>query len=252
MGKRRTNRVNWLPTFGQTITGNEHSAGWHYQMVVAGNVPGFTIAGTALTFDEPRDDDAATPATTSLADFIGSGYLLRRIVGKFHCETQLRGFEDGIPIGVNAVRVGLGFFVAREADQLPGIPIGNLEDYNPLETDNMREPWIWRRTWILANASAKIRNEYQASLGNDPYTSGAYFQFPTSTAGYASVMDGPHLDAKTSRLINDDNRLWAVAAAHPLPIGSQADGEDVILNWILDYRLLGSIVSGGGRQRGVF
>ena len=89
---RRGPKVNWLPVFGQGIEpgGNQHSNGWLGELAIPGDVNDFSISGTALTFDEAKDDDAATPATTSLADFIGSGYFLRRIVRKFP-----QGFKSG-------------------------------------------------------------------------------------------------------------------------------------------------------------
>lgn len=246
---RRGPKVNWLPTFGQGLDsgGNQHSNGWLGNTDIAGDTADFTVVGTALTFDEPRDDDSHTPANSSLADFIGSGYFLRRIVGKFHCGIQLRGQPDGIPAGPPAIRLGLGFFVAREADQSPGIPIGDLEDYNPLETDNMREPWIWRRTWILTNPTNKIRQEYQISQGNAPYGTDAarWLGFPTTTAGYGSVLDGPHIDQKTKRTITNDDRLWVTLAAHRLPINEDFDGQGVNIDWWLDYRLLGSLIRAG-------
>lgn len=247
---RRGPKVNWLPVFGQGIEpgGNQHSNGWLGELAIPGDVNDFSISGTALTFDEPKDDDAATPATTSLADFIGSGYFLRRIVGKFHAGLQIRGLGDGVPEGPPAIRLGLGFFVAREADQVAGVPIGELEDYNPLETDNMREPWIWRRTWILSNPTNQIRNNYQVSLGNAPYGvsgSAKWLQFPTTTAGYGSVLDGPHIDQKTKRTITNDDRLWCVLAAHKLPLDVDYDDSGATLDWWLDYRLLGSIIRAG-------
>ena len=246
---RRGPKVNWLPVFGQGIEpgGNQHSNGWLGELAIPGDVNDFSISGTALTFDEPKDDDAATPATTSLADFIGSGYFLRRIVRKFPRRASNQGARGRSTRGP---RNPVGPRVLRRARSGPSSRSSHreLEDYNPLETDNMQEPWIWRRTWILSNPTNQIRNNYQVSQGNAPYgVSGStkWLQFPTTTAGYGSVLDGPHIDQKTKRTITNDDRLWCVLAAHKLPLDVDYDDSGATLDWWLDYRLLGSIIRAG-------
>jgi len=258
MAKRRRRAVNWFPTFGQNLgegTGNEHVAGITSQLNILPS-GAFTTVIFPLTFDEPRDDDGtATPENTTLSDFISSGYLLQRIVGKFYCEypwTDLQG-EPGSASSPPAVKVGAGFFVAREADQAVGVPIGSNEDYNPLEVDNMREPWIWRRTWFLSSPTVRSATAQSIAIGNGTYgNQDKWNQFPFATSGYNSVMDGPHIDAKTRRVVTNDDRLFFAVSGLQWPLGEDSTYSQVPdVPFHLDYRILGSMIR-AGRVKGSF
>lgn len=257
MAKRRRRAVNWFPTFGQTIENDgtpQHSTGIWTELALDDTGSINTII-FPLTFDEPRDDDAATAADTTLADFISSGYLLQRIVGKCYIEypwTELAG--DPLSLATApGIKVAAGFFVAREADQVVGVPIGANEDYNVLEVDNMREPWIWRRSWILSSPTVRQVQAAQLAQGNSIYLDNfsMWNQFPSSTAFYSSVLDGPHVDAKTKRVITGDDRLFFAVSGHVLPFGGLDTNIGVDLNIHLDYRLLGSMIKAGS-QKGSF
>lgn len=212
----RGNNVQWAPTLiPETIQGQDDSYINFDQSVVL-SAPGHTISIFPLTFDFPNDPSTANVATHSMADFIGSAYVLKRIVGK--------AFAAQIPAiaGVASpavLMVAAGFFVARASDTTPQAPAGSLNSYDPLASENQMEPWIWRRSWVL---------------GNPTDISGV--MYPSSTAWYGSVMDGPHIDSRVKRRINDDDRLWFVASAAPT-VESEAE-DPAIVRWFVDYRLL--------------
>lgn len=156
--------------------------------------------------------------------------------------------------------VAAGFFVARANDSGSGggesTPIGSAslqetnDNYSPLYATTVREPWIWRRTWMLGNpselgfAQAFINNNTgvgQTLLGTS--------SFPPTTAHYGSVSDGAHIDAKTARRVTQDERLWFAVSAVRFPIGT-VTVENPNLRGYLDVRLLAGLRK--AHNRGVF
>lgn len=216
--RRRGRRVNvsWAPPLVPGTIQEQDDSFLNFDQSLVHTAPGHVISIFPITFDYPNDPSTATVATHSMADFIGSAYILKRIVGKVFA-AQLPSVP-GVSSAAIAM-VGAGFFVARASDTTPAAPAGSLASYDPLASANMMEPWIWRRTWVLGNA-------------ND--VSGVIY--PSSTAWYGSAMDGPHIDSRVKRRVNDDDRLWFVAAAADTV---QNEAEDpTIIRWFLDYRLL--------------
>lgn len=189
-----------------------------------------------LTYDFPKGEGDSEENT--LADIVGSEYFLKRIVGKFYAAINPPDAEPWTPY--RDVLVGLGFFVAR-ADHDNANPIGlptmslgqQSAEYSPLVVNTMREPWIWRRTWILSLMSATTP------------AVGATIQpgYPRTTAGYGSVLDGPHIDAKTKRRIRQDDRLFAAVSNVSLPFRQTAGvgGNPASIAFHLDYRLFGAL-----------
>jgi len=250
MRRRRSPKVTWLPTLGTTVGADEveiNVSGLQSQFEVTKLPTDVGYLGIyPLTVDQPSGEDPAEPV--SLADAIGSEYFLRRIVGKLFINT----FVDGpIANGVTAVAISAGFFVARSDYTTPGLPAGatmlgtNPSDgntwasFSPLDSRCMREPWIWRRNWILSV------NGWDAG-GTQPY--------PSGNVNYGiSSLDGPHIDAKTRRRVSNDDRLYFAIAGTAWPFDfPEVDTEDLAVNvqfW-LDYRLVGSLRK--ARNRGVF
>jgi len=252
--RRRGRKVTWLPTIGTVV-------GEGIQTYSGRLIAGFATAVngalntelTPITFDTPRDLDTDDIATTSMADVIGSEYFLRRIVGKVFATrvNTAPGAVDNQP----PILLGCGFFVARCNDSGsgggPDTPIGSAtpaernDNYSPLEADTIREPWIWRRTWVLGKAGQAPLDEDVQVTDNQLTAS-----FPASTALYGSVLDGPHIDAKTSRRISNDERLWFVASVGNFPMGAESAIGANTVTLYLDYRLVGNISR--ARNRGVF
>lgn len=240
--RRRRRRVHWFPTIGTTnggITGNNLS-GRAFALNV--NTTGLiTTAITSLTFDQPKEESTTGLSldNASLADMIGSGYLLRRVVGKMFAWYAPPVGQDIIPA---FCLFGAGLFVARADAANPQSPIGfagtgTINDnqlYSPLSADvGDREPWLWRRTWLFHSKNEGVN---------------AFDSTPTSTMEYGSVADGPHIDQKTLRKVDNDNRLWLAVSTAGIEELGEASGTCF---GYFDYRLLGTLLP-NLRQRGSF
>jgi len=139
-------------------------------------------------------------------------------------------------------------FVARadEATEIAAVPqpIGATtqaqinENYSPQNVDNVREPWIFHRNWVLGAASRAA-----AAPGD------GIAHFPTNNSGYGSAYEGTFVDQKTIRKIEGDNRLWHVLSARTMPQNALHDGTNLIIMTSM-LRLLGRPAR--TRQKGAF
>lgn len=234
---RRKPRVVWLPTFGNTSFGEDGGAAQAGGMVFGvglNDTIGIAFDAAALTWDGNNSPSAAQgfgSTSESLADFTqGSSYRLRRIVGKFWCGAT----TNGIATNVMAIQVAFGFIIGR-AD-----PNGDLQtdfqNVNPLFQDSMDDPWIWRRSWLIAPAPYDTANRWGA--------------IPFTNIEYGSVADGPHIDQKTARVVGPEERLVGIMAAR---VFETVDHAAIIgapeVSGYLDYRLLASMRSNVGNRR---
>lgn len=261
MAGRRRRRGTWFPNLGTAgIEGavEDDDSGLFAELVIpVGSSQSSVIFITDLTFDSPVEEEALSEGANkkTLADIIGSEYILKRIVGKIFLGLDLIT-QTGATHPAQGVTVTCGFCVAREQDNQLGLanpsPIGASnttearQNYSPASVSTVREPWIWRRRWILG----------QAGISFGSANAFAQAQFPQTNAQYGSVMDGPHIDAKTIRRVSQDDRLWFVATARNLggnfadPFGSVDVDIDTHIKLHLDYRLFGSLVK--SRNHGAF
>lgn len=242
--RKRKSRGTWLPTFGVDQDSQQDDtytvSGAQLELEVDPVVDPVPHTIIPITMDEPREEVAPTQ---SLADYIGSEYFLKRIVGKIHL-LATRDSDDGD----YDVLVCAGFFVAR-CDEGGNAPIGytggsataQFNDYNPLAQKTAREPWIWRRSWMLGDRPV-----------NNTSVNASYEAFPRTNSSYGSIQDGPHIDAKTRRRVSSDDRLFFTLAAVPFPIRPYQEYglANITINGWLDYRLFGS--ARRARQRGAF
>jgi len=195
-----------------------------------------------LTFDQPAEQ------APLLNDALGQEYALRRIVGKLHIWWQ-QTLNGSTSLDLYTAQIGAGFFVARASSTDEDIPEGaqatsqsggdadTFNQFSPLSGGAIREPWIWRRTWVLGNPPS--------SDGNLTQTRGV---IPCSNIDYGSVLDGPHVDAKTRRRIRQDERLFFAMSARMLDGGGGTVG--LQWNWTLDVRLFGAMRR--ARNQGAF
>lgn len=245
--KRRKPRVQWLPVFG--IEGNaeeEASIGIETRITLDGNPEAIRWDAAPVTFD--YSDSAETEQFTnlqerSLQDLVGGNcYRLRRIVGKLFAAWTPNG-NDSPESNPPCVDYAAGFIVCRTDDS--GTPVTDFEEVNPLAQDSAEDPWIWRRRWFLRcqNATPDVVVGINGRFGRS---------FPSSTAEYGSVQDGPHIDQKTARRIDKQERLFFVQAARVVDaqgnVGEYATPGG--LYSVLDYRLLGSILRSPAGNRG--
>jgi len=261
MRRKRRTKYTWLPAYGTGID----VGGTNYETHLRFGTLGVLRTGAPATGIVAVIPDAATEnfdASSHLTDAITQEYILRRIVGKLHISYEQNSNEYvlGNPYIPEAVIVTAGFFVARENDvsqvDPEGSPIGytngvNVADFNnysPQARDTQREPWIWRRQWILGNQQdARFRGAGgPANLNQTSF--GGWETYPPNTAACGSVADGPHLDCKTVRRVNQDDRLWFVITNQCISNGIPAN--DGNLSYVLDARYLGALRK--ARQRGAF
>lgn len=264
MRRKRKSRGTWFPTIGtfETQSAVNDLAGFYFTIPVAGDGT-TTMVVAPITFDTPHETEDASAAEEPLVDFIGNEYILRRIVGKCFAGITQERADGNDPSSAPGALFCSAFFVARAGDSTDNqLPIGmasetdNLggRNYDPLHPDCIREPWIWRRVWLLGN-SGQIFGPPNEIADGSPTTAHAGFadpiaSFPRTTAGYGSVADGPHIDAKTIRRVTSDDRLWWVGAVHRLPIDVTFENDTMHVNGFLDYRIFGSLRK--ARNRGNF
>lgn len=255
--RRRTSRGTWLPTLGTgvDVDGFDYS-GRGFFLTVPEN-GGCTVLITPLTFDHPIEGETVDDTKTALGSIIGNEYVLNRIVGKFICyrnpETTIFGTGPTRTDAYSATQVGAGFFVARAQDDDTGDadqPIGSNtaaernDNYNPLDVDCIREPWIWRRTWMLGSQNYPL---IQTGTINHNLFRSANNLFPVSNVNYGSVLDGPHIDSKVKRRVRLDERLFFVIAVRNAfgisDVGAPGvvDVQPVVIGADLDYRIFGSL-----------
>jgi len=227
--KRRT-KYQWLDQFG-----TEGPDGFPDDERVVREI-GIAINANATTStavidylpDFPSEDSVAVIGTQqSMGLFDRNDYFIKRIVGKIFVSVSPQATTTA-----PAVLVGIGMFIARaeEGGQLVNTPIGFAtvpDNYNVLRTRNTKEPWIWRRTWVLGN-----------SLTTSADTRGLRTA-PPNNAGYGSVLDGPHVDAKTARRIRDGERFFIAMSGLSLP-NNTTHTTAITANAQLDLRLLGA------------
>lgn len=242
MRRKRKTRYQWLlptGTVGPAADTDDTSSGRALAVNQQANATS-SIAIVDLLNDTPSEDVEFGGATLlTMASSTQNEYFIKRIVGKIFIQ------NSSLATGADAVLVGFGIFVARAGDfndfaGAENLPIGpntataNVDNYSPLGTNNIREPWIWRRTWVLGNPAQR------------PSAAG-FAEYPQNTALYGSVLDGPHVDAKTARRVRDGERLWGVLAARAFPLNT-ASGLSTAVNAYFDYRVLGAMRKGHNRS----
>jgi len=268
--KRRRTRYTWLPNLGQEVSTTEPSEFLsNFNLGLTAPADGGQEVGvTPLIYDFVQEQDDITAEFASLNFLIGNEYLLRRVVGKIHVAYAWfiqTGVGTTIPASeVLAVQCTVGLFVARAGDVSDGTggngPIGSqaagiaVRNYNPQARDCIREPWLWRRQWVLGTG---IDNAGQANdvSGNPRIANGNFHDsrgFPATNAHYGSVADGPHIDAKTLRRVGQNDRLWLAATVNYYPPNTQQVNanipQGVTIN--VDLRFLGALRK--AKNRGVF
>jgi len=216
---RRRPSVVWLPIFGTDFSdgeGLQSSAGGLNGTTA--NIPNdgkFINDVNPVTFDytdsaTAEEDDQAR----SLQDLTaGNEWRLRRVVGKFHCAAVTEAVSG---TELPTLDVAAGFIILKTDDS--GNPDHTGDWYNkegPLAQDGAENPWIWRRRWILTPWNESVTYDASNTSGNILSALAAINatlrgngRWPSTTAGYHSVADGPHIDQKTARRIGRQERLY--------------------------------------------
>lgn len=254
MRRRRRSKYTWFPTLGTVFTTTPpeedpvsyHDAGF---LIPRTYVPGSLTTGATptngvatYTFPIVPDFTAETTFAASGNDFSlrdrveGQDWLLKRLVGKIFLTT---GQLQTNTTGWDAVRITAGFFVARaEDDQQNQVDLFE-EEFNTMAADNVQDPWIWRRSWMLSSRVTTTPNSGFA--GNN-------------TILGAGIFDGPHIDSKVARRITREHRLWFVVNAAGFDVdgdpagGRAAETENPFISGWLDLRVLGTMRRGKNKS----
>lgn len=244
MRRRRRTKYTWFPQLG-TLGGDPSTSTTNIELVYdvfANGDPGDVTIFPII----PDSAQEAPPADTAqLQDFLTLEYILKRIVGKLHLYVQPRTLLDtASTISSTVLLVGAGFFVAREGDQQTGtaFPIGATTaaerrlNYGPLALETTREPWIWRRTWMLGIPYFGTLSGGTSKV-TDQLAEGATLP-PHNYSG--SVADGPHIDAKVARRVGQDDRLYFAIQGQAIEVVGTGTAASATFKGVLDVRMLGA------------
>lgn len=261
--RRRKQRVLWLPNVGTPEWGSAagEPAGFNPSYLDfnlaftlgGGRVPTFEFV---LFQDGPGSESFQLPPASpnewearGLNTMLEWGYRLRRIVGKLHISAGTP-VQDQTQVAVEQAGVicTAGIIVRRIDQQLPNqslaLTAGDITTDSP---ENIRDPWIWRRSWPILNAQVGLvagSDPTGATQAADMVLSGS--MYGPSEGG--SVLDGPHVDAKTARIIGPEERVFLNLTFRerfltgPAPI-------DWDCSVFFDYRGLASLRSSSGNRR---
>lgn len=231
---RRTKRprVVWLPNNNAFAIADGFDGETVYSTVqhdvVSQPDPGeFVTTVHPVTIDFPHNQNQAD---ISLADLESSGYRLRRIVGKVWCAV-----EPAVDLLQPQTVVCTAAYIVLRVDGI-GAPLELPGFVGPNLNDNQDSPWIWRRSWILG----------QGFGGGVPSTG---FNIVQSNNGFnaGSAVDGPHVDARTARIVGKDLRLFLVLSTTALSAG--VDQSPIGVRWVWEQRCLGSMRASLGNRR---
>lgn len=204
-----------------------------------------------LTFDvsEEAVNAQSDPDKRTLRDIVqGNEWRLRRLVGKAFVSVS-HGVQGSTLSPI--MDVALGFMVCNTYDD--GAPTTDFNEVNPLAQNSMEDPWFWRRRWLL-HPYGHIWPGLINQPANETRGLPQYAGFPSNNVMYGSVADGPHIDAKTARVIHRSERLFGVLAARryfqDTGTNPETPIQDTTVDLLLDYRLLGSLRGSSYGNRG--
>lgn len=253
MRRRRRSTGRWFPTLGttwNTESQSYHDAGFSFTLdqVPLDKASGPSMLYLPVTKDYTQESGSNLSQDASLRDFVeGQDYILKRMVGKVFLRAHSTA-QNGVEANVwPQMQVSAGFMVARADDEDQGAVSLALNEIDLTDANNIMDPWIWRRTWMLRNPSIY---QFNASSSSAPFTG----DYPVSNAGYGSVLDGPHIDSKSKRRIGREERLWFVVQCQGEAGEIQKmNGLDTAQPYVygkLDLRIYGQMRK--GRNRGNF
>lgn len=208
--RKRRRRSTWFPVLGSTYSGDETS--WtpcFFRAQIVPNVDA-TVAPTvnnglecfALVPDQTQQISAHS-ADFTLRDYVeGQDWFLDSIVGRIHgqCFNGLGGFPPTAEAW-QAVLLKVGFFVADAKEDETTVPDNDPSEFDPLEVDNVRLPWIWQRSWILSPPGVAGALEQAGIVTN-----------PTCTSIIPGLDAGCVIKTRTKRRIRKNQRIWFVAS----------------------------------------
>jgi len=236
--RRRRPRVTWLPQDLQNRLGSAPAAANspvdQSTFIVAFTGPALGVTPDTQIIPLVKDDNTndIANASSTLSDIENSGYRLRRIVGKLQIMVAQGTAADAQDPSMFVITAG--FIILKCSNgTVPNIAPLSI---NPSVLQTTEDPWIWRRQWVLSDVqggAAQNRNLF-APPNNLVYGAGSY--------------DGPHVDAKTARIINQDERLFLVMSVAGVDGAAQAPNPGLII-LLGDLRYLATMRTTVGNRR---
>lgn len=226
------NRLGVIPP-NQVLAGTGMGLGWS----IGASLQLVATVGATTTAVFPVVADAAVNNAggelNSLSDIEQSSYRLRRVVGKIF--VGIRQVSDSNQAITGIITAGLIILRTRGAPL--NAPLGAPFDYSTISIDNYADPWIWRRAWCLGNNAANL-----AAGSTAPF-------YPENNAICGSVLDGPHVDAKTARVVGPEERLFLVISATTAVVEGQIPEVTTNVECYWDLRVLASMRTNSGNRR---
>jgi len=231
MAIRRRRRGTWLPIIG-TSQGEPENFDlvprfWNQDLVSTGS----SIIIFPLIPDVPLEPGQINPNVPGqLSQQLGQEYHVQRILGT--CSCSVAGLQNDPPTVIfpSILLATCGIFVARANDlQSAGgvnTPIGSAsfpelhENYGVGSATTVREPWMWRRSWIFGTS---FGTDNTPAPGIRPFASALDFQLMNNLSR-GSLRDGPQVDVKSIRRIGNDERLWFTCQVQTLDSVIDIDG----------------------------
>lgn len=213
--KRRKSKYGWMPAIGLAHGGTYRSNLVELALTAQLSKNTKPSAGTAglqygpLIPDYTNQYDGAFDQT--LKDLTeGQDWLCKRIVGKIHlfCVGTGGTFSNSSDWG--RVCATFGLFVCRAEDDAPADPDLDDDEIDPGNLQNIRQPWMFRRTWTFTNPTA---------CTTSPQVYGqAAFNDNMNSVGEA----GPHIDVRVARRIRKEERLFYAFSLVGADVGIQS------------------------------
>jgi len=246
--RRRRRRVTWLPTNGtnlEIIQGTPDVGVNAFQSTFTHNFnTGYTKTDLIPLnpFDLPVEPDNVPTSVTpfqTLNDVIGNEYIVERIVGNCYCAC-ISNDSGSSSNSLKGWLATVGMFVARADDVNPNVPVGDVKsNYSPGLLQNTREPWMFRRTWLL-NAKVPAYDTNPVNI-RDLNLAESYNKLPVWNWEYQGLMAGPFFDIRSKRRIRTDERLWLVNQVTGFPMLDEALTGIAQFQFIYDMRMLGAL-----------
>lgn len=233
MARRNRPRVVWLPaTNAFSIDQDGRSAFNTATHDLTGDAGEFVTSTHGVVIDGEGLDPLA--AGTTLSDIENSGYRLRRIVGDVW--VAVNQLAENTP---PTIFCSAGLMVLRVRPET-GLPLDSNDHYGVNNAENVMDPWIWERSWLLSN---KLSTGPIAPIGFQEASLG------TANSVLGGNADGTHIDQKTARVIGPEERLFLILSSTVAQTAGQQEDIIVGIQWFWKLRCLASMrVSVGNRR----
>lgn len=171
-------------------------------------------------------------ANAGSLDDLTFGYSLKRVVGNLFLTASQSENSAVLGDSCDTFLITAGIIVRRVNEA--GSPTAlNLF---PDSYDAYRDPWLWRRSWVLTNLQ-------QATVNQSGYT------YPDSNFYFQGSASNHHVDQKTRRTLKAEERLFLDISGIRMWTGSGAIGakQDIAVLW--DLRFFGRVFQSAGNRR---